>query len=312
MNIQQLEYIVALDKYKSFSRAAEACFITQATLSTMVKRLEIELELTIFDRKGNPLITTDCGREIINEAQIVLRHSNRIKQLADEQKLNIVGNLKIGIIPTVAGNLLHRILPGILAKYPQLKLFIEEITTKNIINKLRTNEIDVGIISTPLNDDDIEEDILYYEKLLAYGPSVQRTKKYKSPKDISDEKIWLLEEGNCLTDQIIDVCSLNLKKMNTNLSFKPNSFDSLLNIVDEMKGITLIPELYYNDLPEERKRFTKDFIAPYPVREISLVYYRPFAKKRLINAIAEEIKQIVKPQLETSKLKNNEMTIAKI
>ena len=119
MNIQQLEYIVALDKYKSFSRAAEACFITQATLSTMVKRLEIELELTIFDRKGNPLITTDCGREIINEAQIVLRHSNRIKQLADEQKLNIVGNLKIGIIPTVAGNLLHRILPGILAKYPQ-------------------------------------------------------------------------------------------------------------------------------------------------------------------------------------------------
>ena len=100
--------------------------------------------------------------------------------------------------------------------------------------------------------------------------------------------------------------------MKTNLSFKPNSFDSLLNIVDEMKGITLIPELYYNDLPEERKKFTKDFIAPYPVREISLVYYRPFAKKRLINAIAEEIKQILKPQLETSRLKNNEMTIAKI
>ena len=312
MNIQQLEYIVALDKYKSFSKAAQACFITQATLSTMVKRLENELELTIFDRKSNPIITTDCGREIINEAQIVLRHSNKLKQIANELKSTVVGSLKIGIIPTVAGNLLHRILPKILDKYPQLNLVIEEITTKNIINKLKTNEIDVGIVSTPLNNDEIEEDILYYEKLMAYGPAVQRIRKYKSPKDISDEKIWLLEEGNCLTDQIIDVCSLNFKKMNTNLSFTPSSFDSLLNIVDEMKGITLIPELYYKDLPEGRKQLTKDFIAPYPVREISLIYHRPFAKKRLINALASEIKQIVIPQLETSKLKNNEMTITKI
>lgn len=312
MNLQQLEYIVALDKYKSFSKAAESCFITQATLSTMVKKLEEELDVVIFDRKTNPIITTDCGKSIIQEALKVLHHSNNLKLISSEVKGVIEGELKIGIIPTVAGNLLYRILPTILEKYPHLKLTINEITTNNIISLLKSGELDVGILSTPLNRSELEEEILYYEKLMVYGQIKQTNTKYIIPKDMVDEKVWLLEQGNCLTNQIINVCSLNRKKINSNLSFNPNSFDSLLNIVDKLEGLTLIPELYYEDLPIERKLKARDFEAPFPVREISLVYYRPYAKLRLVNAVAKEIKEIIAPILQTSKLKSHEMNIAKI
>jgi LysR family hydrogen peroxide-inducible transcriptional activator len=312
MNLQQLEYIVALDKHKSFSKAAEACFISQATLSTMVKRLEDELDIIIFDRKNNPIITTDCGKELIKEAQKVVFHSNRLKQLSSEIKGIIEGVLNIGIIPTVAGNLLHRVVPTILEKYPNLKLNIQEITTNNIINKLKANELDAGIVSTPLNIPELEEEILYYEKLMVYDSMGSSQTMYISPEELDNEKIWLLEKGNCITEQIINVCSLNSKKINSNLNFQPNSFESLLNIVDKFEGLTLIPELYFLDLPNTRKNFVKDFVTPFPVREISMIYYRPYAKLRLIKAISNEIEQIIRPILQTSSLKTNEMKIAKM
>lgn len=312
MNLQQIEYIVALDKYKSFSKAAEACFITQATLSTMVKKLEEELDMVIFDRKTNPIITTDSGKEIIEEAKKILIHSNNLKILPSKLKGKIEGELKIGIIPTIASNLLHRVIPNLLNKYPNLKLKINEITTSNIINQLKNGEIDVGIVSTPLPKNDFEEEIMYYEKLMVYGKIENSQIKYLNPKDIAYEKIWLLEQSNCLSNQIMSVCSLSPKKLNSNLDFKPNSFDSLINMVDNTDGLTLIPELYFMDLAKEKKAKVVDFNSPYPVREVSLIYNRPYAKLRLINALGEEIKQTILPILNTSKLKNKEMIIAKM
>jgi LysR family hydrogen peroxide-inducible transcriptional activator len=311
MNIQQLEYIIALDNYKSFSKAAEACFITQATLSTMVKRLEEELDVVLFDRKTNPIITTDCGKEIIEEAKKVVFHKNYLVELAHQVKGKIEGEIKIGIIPTIASNLLHRILPVIFHKYPNLRIRIEETTTQNVLDKLKKMEIDVGIVSTPLNHSEIEEEILYYEKLLVYGDN-QKNRNYRTPKEIDVEKLWLLQQGNCITDQIIDLCSLNNKMVYENLKFQPNSFETLLNLVDEFNGLTLIPELYYLDLPLAKKEKVSDFKSPFPVREISLVYHRPFAKLRLINALSIEIRNIILPFLQTSKLKNKDMQIAKI
>jgi LysR family hydrogen peroxide-inducible transcriptional activator len=312
MNLQQIEYIVALDRFKSFSKAADACFITQATLSTMVKKLEEELDMVIFDRKTNPIITTDCGKEIIDEAKKILLHSNNIKDLPSKLKDKIEGELRVAVIPTIASNLLHRVIPKLLKKYPHLKLIIQEITTGNIINQLKTGEIDVGIVSTPLPKNDFEEEILYYEKLMVYGKIKNSQMKYLSPKDIAYENIWLLEQSNCLSDQIMNVCSLSPKKLNINLDFKPNSFDSLINMVDNTDGLTLIPELYYKDLMKEKKAKVIDFKSPYPVREVSIIYNRPFAKLRLINALGKEIKQAVLPILQTTKLKNKEMIIAKM
>jgi LysR family transcriptional regulator, hydrogen peroxide-inducible genes activator len=312
MNIQQLEYIIALDKLKSFSRAADACFVTQATLSTMVKKLEEELDTVIFDRRATPIITTDCGLELIAEAKKVMFHINRFKQMPSELKGKVEGELRIGVIPTVAGNLLHRFVSGFLQKYPKLLLSIQELTTQYIVDKLKAGQLDVGIVSTPLRLEELEEDILYYEKLKVYGQLSQVNIQYLKPKDVSNEKVWLMEEGNCITDQIMNVCSLKNKPINANLAFQPNSFDSLINMVDNLNGITLIPELYYLDLSSEKKQLVKDFVSPYPVREISLVYHRPFAKLRLIEALKKEIMSNIVPQLETTHLKNSEMIIAKI
>ncbi|MEQ1732058.1 MAG: LysR substrate-binding domain-containing protein [Bacteroidia bacterium] len=311
MNLQQLQYIVALHKLKSFSKAADACFITQATLSTMVKKLEEELDIVIFDRKTSPIITTDSGLEVIEEAKKILLHAENLKQMASVLTRKIEGELRIGIIPTVASGVLYRIVPHLMAKYPKLKLFISEITTKNIIQQLKTGELDVGIVSTPLNNTDIEEELLYYEKLMVYGNKTIN-KKYILPKDIATQKIWLLEEGNCLRNQVMNVCALNAKKLNNNLHFEPNSFETLISFVDKLNGLTLIPELYYMGLSADKKAKVIDFKAPVPVREISIIYHRPYAKQRLINVLTTEIKEIITPLLQTSKLKNKDMIIAKI
>lgn len=312
MNLQQLEYIVALDKFKSFSKAAEACFVTQATLSTMVKRLEEELDMVIFDRKTSPILTTDCGQEIVAEAQKMVFHAAKLKQMSAELKGKIEGEIRLGVIPTIAGNLLGACIPHILSKYPGLKLKVKELTTANIIAELKSGELDAGIVSTPLQAHEFEEIVLYYEKLAVYGRPKVSDKALLSPFDIQQEQIWLLEDGNCLSDQIVNLCSLLPKHQGSQFDFSPSSFDSLLNIVDSMGGLTLLPELFYLQLPPERKAKLLDFEAPFPVREVSLIYHRPYAKLRLVEALSREIQAMISPILQTSKIKNSEMLIAKM
>ena len=146
---------------------------------------------------------------------------------------------------------------------------------------------------------------------MVYG-KIGVNKKFLMPQEISEHKIWLLEEGHCLRDQFINLCSLNSKRIEENLSFQPNSFDSLLNLVDSLGGLTLIPELYFNDLSEEKKSKVIKFKPPYPVREVSLIFNRPYAKHRLISMLTNEIKELISPILESSKIQNSEKIIAKM
>jgi LysR family transcriptional regulator, hydrogen peroxide-inducible genes activator len=312
MNLQQLEYIVALDQHRSFSKAAEVCFVTQATLSTMVKKLEEELNVVLFDRKTTPTLTTDSGREIVDIAKEMVFLGKLLKQTASQINDTIEGKLTLGVIPTVAGNLLHRILPIIQEKYPALELHVFEYTTPTILQKIKSNELDLGILSTPLPNSDLEERILYYEKLKIYGPMHSKPKRYSSPKDLQNESVWLLEEGNCLSDQVINLCALNPKKSAKNFHFKPNTFESLMNMVHHFQGLTLLPELFFLDAPAGRKERFHDFEAPFPVREISMVFHRPYAKLRIIQAIENEIKQAIQPLLSTATLKNSDLLIAKM
>lgn len=309
MNLQQLEYIVALDKTKNFTKAAESCFITQATLSTMVRRLEEELDVVLFDRKVNPIVTTDCGRELVDEAKKALHHIEQIRQLALTAKDRIEGKISIGIIPTIAGNLLPIILLPLLEKYPKLEISIVEITPKNILNQLKNGTIDAGILSSPHQwGNEFEENILYYEKLMVYGKDT-KGKKFVLPDEINEDKIWLFKEGYSLRDEVVNLCALESKPADGALKFEAGSFDTLLNMVDTFGGFTLIPELYYNSMPEERKEFVADFKSPYPVREVNLIHYKPFAKSRLIEMLIREIKERMKGLLSTENMKNSEQLI---
>ncbi|MDW7693873.1 LysR substrate-binding domain-containing protein [Flammeovirgaceae bacterium SG7u.111] len=308
MNFQQLTYIIAVDKYKHFAQAADNCHITQATLSAMIKKLEQELGLVLFDRTRQPVKTTDEGLQVIELAKKILFHQQEMLDLNQTTVSEISGELRLGIIPTVANSLLPLILPSLLHDFPALHLKIVEVTTEELKQQLISEKVDIGIMATPLEDEMLEENILYYEAMMVYG--ISGDKKYITPKEIQNQRIWLLEEGNCFRNQSATICNIKEKsKAPSNLSFEGSSFDTLLNLTDRFGGYTLVPELYYNLMPEEKKKKTKNFELPIPVREISLVYHRPYAKKRSIDLLSEHIKKLVKGQLMTEKYPAKDLAI---
>jgi LysR family hydrogen peroxide-inducible transcriptional activator len=311
MNIQQLEYIIAVDRFKSFTKASEYCNITQATLSAMVKKLEEELDVVIFDRKASPIITTDIGQAILEDSRVVVARVNQIREKASGISHRIRGRIRLGVIPTIANSLLPRIVPSFMQQFPDLHLEIHEITTQSIIKQLKDGSIDLGILATPNMDDDVVEEILYYESLMVYG-DIDRKTKYLLPEHIRNQKVWLLEKGHCLRDQFVNLCGLRKKDSSPgNLSFDASSFDTLLNMVDRFGGLTLIPELYYKDLPGDKQKKAHAFKSPVPVREVSLVYYRPYAKQRVIRVLADFIQQTIRPELSTKTLKKTEQIVAR-
>lgn len=292
MNLLQLEYIVSLDTHRHFVKAAEACFVTQPTLSMMIRKLELELEIPIFDRSKQPVVPTEAGKEIINQARKVLKEAGEIKELATSLKGELKGELRIGVIPTVAPYLLPVFLKEFLKKYQKIKVKISEFTTENIIEKLEKNLLDVGVLATPLNNSSILEQHLYNEEFVVYASNGEKVlnKKYLLTEDINLNHLWLLEEGHCMRSQIVNLCELKKKEVtNNNLEYEAGSIDSLVKMVDQNEGITIIPELAAIHLSRKQKNNIRQFKAPAPVREISLVTYRHFVKNRMLEALKQEI-----------------------
>jgi LysR family hydrogen peroxide-inducible transcriptional activator len=297
MNIQQLEYILAVDQLKSFSKAADYCHVTQATLSAMVKKLEEQLDIVIFDRKANPIATTENGREILIQAQQVVAHANALLSSSKAINQKVEGRVKMGIIPTIASSILPLIMKPLVEKYPLLHLEIQELTTNQLIKDLREGKLDVGILSTPIAANDLETNLLYVEDLRLYG-YLSTGEKQVSKSALSQQRIFLLQEGHCLRDQIIQLCDLKKQKsLPTNLSVESNTFDTLLNLVDTFQGMTLLPSLYINQLNEQRKQHLVDIKDGSLSREVSMCYYRPYAKWNILHRLQSEITELIQPHL---------------
>lgn len=309
MNFKQLEYIIAIDEHKVFSEAAYSCNVTQATLSAMVIKLEEELGFQIFDRTTKPVTTTESGMEVISKAREMLGIKDSIGQIGKHIPTTISGEIRIGIIPTVANSLLSKILPVLLELNPDLQLIIKEVTTEEVVRGLKRGTLDFGIAATPIDDESIHEEIMYYEPMLVYGVT-ETQKEYTVSEDLLDDKIWLLEEGHCFREQVSTVCGLQ-EKTNTveNLVFEGNSFETLLSMVDSFGGHTLIPELYYRDLDRARQQKSRMFQKPIPVRELSIISYGPSRKILTSQYLAREIKQIISPHLSTSDYQNKDLRI---
>jgi LysR family hydrogen peroxide-inducible transcriptional activator len=291
MNIQQLQYIIALDRYKNFTKASQSCFITQATMSTMIRRLEEELDVVIFDRKTNPILTTDRGKEIIAEAEKALTHIKRMTQVAKEDVYE--GPVRIGIIPTIAHSLLPKVLKVWMHDFPDVAFIVSETTTEQVLEQLKDGQLDFGIISTPIDAKGFDTEVLYYEQLKVYG-RINTNKKYLVTSDLSKETHWLLEDGHCIRDQIMSYCSLqNNENQLNNLRFQSHSFETLLNMVDSFGGLTILPELYVQTLSPEHQNRVMEFEKPVPVREISLVAYRTEVKSNLGVALAKIVRDTV-------------------
>ena len=304
MNLQQLEYVIAVDKHRHFAKAAENCFVTQATLSMMIKKLEQELDIIVFDRSKQPVVPTEAGKMLIEQARSVLRETDLIKHLSTNLKTGLQGSLKIGIIPTLAPYLLPLYLPQFLKKYPSIKLHIKEQTTEQLLEMLLSDKIDVAIMATPVGDKHFKETPLFYEEFKVFVSANDKSlkKKYILPEEIDINKLWLLEEGHCLRSQALNLCELQKQQAKVhNLDYETGSIESLLKITQINEGITIIPELATLHFDTILKEKLRSFKPPVPVREISLVTYRHFVKKRLLELLEKEIVENVIPHLHNNK-----------
>jgi len=296
ITITQLEYIVAVDTYRHFATAAEKCFITQPTLSMQIKKLEEYLDITIFDRSKQPIIPTDVGLNIIEQARIILSETKKVDEIIKEHKNTIEGNLKIGIIPTLAPFLLPMLIGDYIRKYPSIKVEVEEMVSEEIVKSLKKDKIDVGIFVTPAKDDKIRERHLFYEEMMIYAHKDHPLLKQPivEVKDIATPEIWMLSDGHCFRNQVINLCELHdLQHQELPFEFESNSLETLMKIVDREGGFTLIPELATQYMPDEKLKQVKKFTNIHPLREVSLVYSRHYTKNRLLDLLADQIKNII-------------------
>ena len=302
MTITQLEYLVAVDTYKSFARAAEHCYVTQPTLSMQIKKIEEEMKVLVFDRSKKPVLTTEMGLQIINQARIILKETYRINDIIQNEKDEIKGELRIGIIPTLSPYLLPLFITQFIEKYSDVKLVVEELLSKDIIKKLNNDLLDVGILVTPLKENSLVEIPLFYETFVVYMSTNHplSTKNKINFKDLDINEMWLLQEGHCFRSQAMNICGEDINQEDTRLRFESGSLETLRRIVEKQFGYTLLPELAALDLEEDKMKYVKTFSKPRPIREVSLIIHRSYMKQKLIGLLQESILDNI-PEI----LKNN-------
>jgi LysR family hydrogen peroxide-inducible transcriptional activator len=302
MTLVQLEYIVAVGTYKSFVIAAEKCFVTQPTLSVQVQKLEDSLGVKIFDRSKQPISPTDIGIKIIEQAGAILSETVKLREIVSDHKNELSGELKIGVIPTVAPYLFPQITEGFLQKFPKIQLIVWEYTTDQIIQNIKLGLLDCGILSTPVEDKALKEIPIYYEGFVAYGADQEslKNKKEIDPSDIDIENLWLLNEGHCMRNQILNLCHKRKQDAHKILEYNTGNIETLKRLVDVKGGITILPELSIAGFSQQQLERIKYFKSPGPVREISIVTPRSFAKRTLITALQTEILEVVPERMQSA------------
>ncbi|GAB4024962.1 LysR substrate-binding domain-containing protein [Spirosoma gilvum] len=292
MTLSQLDYIVAVDTYRHFATAAEACHVTQPTLSMQIQKLEDELGILVFDRSKQPVVPTETGQAILAQARDVLRAARRIPEIVSESKDDIRGDFRVGIIPTLAPYLLPYFIGGFIQNYPAVSVQIQELVTEQIIERLRNGLIDVGLVVTPLAENGITEMPLFQEPFVLYAAESNPllVKSSIRPDDLQTDGLWLLTEGHCFRNQVMNLCGADRQPNGGSpLRYETGSLETLIKLIDKQGGFTLLPYLATLDLDETRLARLRPFDSPQPVREVSLVMHRSFLKRKLINAFKSEI-----------------------
>jgi LysR family transcriptional regulator, hydrogen peroxide-inducible genes activator len=292
MNLQQLEYIVALDIHRNHVKAAEHCHVTQPTLSMMVKKLEDELGVKIFE-KSQPLKPTPSGEMVIVRARQILQEIKNLKEFIRNEKDSIEGEFRLAVIPTLAPYLLPRFLNEFLEKHPGTSFTVMEMQTEEIVRQLKNNRIDVAILVTPIDDREIREIPVFYEPILLYtSENLKYFQQEKvSLKSLTTENLLLLEEGHCFRGQVMNLCTTKSKKTHHQLNYQSGSFETLKAMVDNNYGYTLIPELAASN----KNKHVKHFMAPEPVREVSLAVHQGFVKEMLLQKLRDAILKAIPP-----------------
>uniref|UniRef100_UPI004049893F LysR substrate-binding domain-containing protein n=1 Tax=Fulvivirga sp. TaxID=1931237 RepID=UPI004049893F len=302
MTIIQFEYIIAVDNYRHFGRAADACFVTQPTLSMQIQKLEDQLGVLIFDRSKQPVVPTEMGKTIIAQARKVVNEAKRLNEIVAEEKGEIAGELSIGIIPTLSPYLLPLFIHNFIEHYPNVKVKIYELITEEVVKRLKNEVIDIGIIVTPYEDAGLVAKPLFYEEFYAYVS--EKSEVYKKDKveasDLKSDSILLLNEGHCFREQVINLCQI-YKEHDSQFKYESGSLEALKRIVDIHGGLTLLPQLATIDIEEKHRKKIKQFVDPKPVREVSLVMHRSYLKRKLVEALHKEILEAIPDKVDIKK-----------
>ncbi len=295
MNIQQLEYIAAVDNVRHFAKAAEGCHVTQPTLSMMIQKLEEELDCKIFDRSRQPVVPTEIGEVVIGQARKILNEVERLQELIKERHAALNGKLTIGIIPTLAPYLVPYFLKSFVEKYPSVEFSVTEHLTQTLLEKIKTGAIDAAIMAGPLPDKSLEVQALFQEAFFLYT-SDPRQKDGLLADDLNAEDLWLLQEGHCLRTSIRKLCDQE-RDCGKQFRYEAGSLETLKRLVEMKMGYTILPELAAMTLPENNRYMLRRFASPAPAREILMVTQQDYVKRRLIQVLKDEILANLPPKL---------------
>ena len=291
MTIIQLEYLLAVANCGSFSAAAEKCFVTQPSLSMQIKKLEEELGIVLLDRTRKPVVPTNAGEAVLRQARETVKAFEAIREIVANLKNDVSGTLRLGIIPTIAPYLLHRLIPDFTKKYPKVDLMIREMKSRDIIHALRHDMLDAAIMSGGTIPDDIQEEDLFNDRFFVYVSPDHPLRQRNNIRieDIDPRRMLLLSEGNCLRDQILELC-LPRKNTTRQYAFDCNSIETLMRIVDSTpNSFTVVPEMVTEFIEEPHRSQLKTLAKGAVSRKISIAVRRTYAKSSLIAALKESI-----------------------
>lgn len=295
-SLAQLEYVVAVDTHRHFATAAAHCFVTQPTLSMQIRKMEDHLGIVLFDRSKQPVVPTTAGQRVVEQARRILAEARRIGEIVSEEQNQINGTLRIGIIPTLSAYLLPRFIGNFSRRYPAVEIHVQEKMTEDVIQALKKDQLDAGLIVTPLDEPGIEEKTLFFEEIFAYynqqtAPGIPSRVQAQQ---LSEQKIWMLTQGNCFREQLLSLCALKAQSRQPDrFAFDSGSLETLRRLVDSEGGVTLLPELMVMEFGPAYKTQLKRIGPNSAYRRVSLVYRRQFAKARLLELMEEEVRLAV-------------------
>ena len=299
MTLQELKYLVALADHGHFGRAAEACFITQSTLSTQIKKLEDFLGVTLFDRSLKRVTPTPIGREILQAARNIVEEAERIRELAKHAQDPMARTIHLGVIPTLGPYYLPHALTLVHKKHPGLRMLLREEMTPQILEHLLDGKLDAGLLALPVTDDSLRVEPLFYEPFYAALPAGHPLARRDVLKvaDIMSEKLLLLDEGHCLRDQALDVCGTGSRGRE---EVRATSLETLRQMVGLGLGLTLLPALSVDAGPRQNKKAVeiRPFKSPPPGRTIALVWRKRAPFPETFERLAQTLKNALPPEVE--------------
>ena len=307
MTLQQLRYIIAIDQYRHFGKAAEACNLTQSTLSLMVKKLEEELDVRLFDREAHPVEPTEMGRKVIDRAKVVLYNAEQITEMTRSEKEALSGPLKIALITTVSPVLVPGLFKYFGQHYPSISLQTEELLSSTMKDRLRKAEVDMGILAGPLNDPDFLEIPLYHERFLAYVSPDNPAYALESIKTESlfRQPIWIIRDG---LRQLFPGDSSE-KEFTYDRFFEGGRVGILIQVVNDNGGITIIPETHTDLIMFSQQRCLRPIVDPEPTRTISLAIRSDYIHEAKLNAVVDAVRHIIPGVLLENTIRNGHLVL---